>query len=148
MHAFLEFLQTDTVVALLASLFIFLFTIFLVVKRWISFNFSFLLLLFCIAVGLAISNYHAISHYTHSQPTSDAQQSAIFMDFTRLGIEELRNEITAEKDRLQYLTNQIQELTDQLNYQRQKLQTFIEENQIHKKDSSETVKSESPSSDN
>jgi UPF0716 family protein affecting phage T7 exclusion len=52
------FLQSPNVMALLLALFIFAITIFLVVRKSISFGITFLLLLFCIFAGVAISNSH------------------------------------------------------------------------------------------
>ncbi|MBA3723147.1 MAG: hypothetical protein H0W88_12205 [Parachlamydiaceae bacterium] len=130
MHTVLEFLKTDTVVALLVSVFIFIITIFLVAKRWIGFSVTVLLLVFAITAGLAISNHRILECYLNDYKKdglSDASQPAPFKKQITQAVEDVQDEVNAEKENLHHLMGQVDEIFDQLEVQKQKLQSFIAE---------------------
>lgn len=140
MPEFLDWLQTDSVLAFLLALAIFLFTILLIVKEWVNFSMAFLLLLFSLTVGLAITHQRSIRCYLEGcyerRPVSD--QQVVFADQIKLAIEDLKKELENEKENIQHIVYQVQEVFDQVDYQRQKLQAFIEKTQDHFKQDAKT----------
>lgn len=138
------YLQTDQALALLITTIIFLFTILLVVKRWIGFGITFLLLLFCLGAGLAISSRRTIQCYLencHSVSKTD-DSHLMFMDEMQQAITHMRGEVETEKETLHRLVNQVQDIFDQVDFQRQKLQHFIEDTRNHLKPNKEEAASE------
>lgn len=131
MHTFSQFLQTDHVLAFLIAILIFLTTLFLVVKRWIGFSITLLLLLFSLAAGIIINNQQVfqgyLDHYsTHHLPEADAH-SDVFQKQILQAVTDLQTEMQTEKENLLQLKKQMQDIFDSMDTQKQKLQNFIEE---------------------
>lgn len=125
-----EFLQNEVVVALLTSTIIFFITILLVAKNWISFWTTFLLLLFAIAAGFVIGHYHTFQSYleyqTQSSNLSQEANPETFKSQISQAMEHLQKEVHTEKENLHKLMVQVDEIFDQMNTQKQKLEHFIE----------------------
>jgi hypothetical protein len=130
MHSALDFFQSEHVTALIAALIIFLFTIFLVVKHWIGFWIAFLLLLFSLGAGVIINNPHIFQcDFTSHEPNplKEDEPQKTFQNQMLQAMEDLRLEVHSEKENLRLLMQQLQEIFDSLDAQKQKLQTFIDE---------------------
>lgn len=135
MDTFLEFLQTDKVIALISAVFIFFVTILLVSKRWINFPVTLLLLLFAIASGLVISNYHALQSYFHDYNQNgfkkEQEDQESFKTQLLQAVEDVKTEVSSEKENLRLLKGQVEEIFDLMDVQKQKLKSFIEETREH-----------------
>lgn len=129
MPPILNFLQSEHVLALLIALLIFLTTILLVVKRWIGFSVTLLLLFFSLAAGLVINHQHDLRH--HFAPSShlneEGNSSEDFHQHMLQAMENLKIEMATEKENLKRVITQVQEIFDSVDMQKQKLQSFIEE---------------------
>lgn len=129
MSSSLNFLQSEHVLALLVTILIFMTTIFLAVKRWIGFSITLLLLLFSLAAGLLINHQQDLQHY-FSYSSSTKGNEVTTEDFHKQmlqAMEDLKLEVTTEKENLHRIMTQVQEIFDSVDAQKQKLQTFIEE---------------------
>ncbi len=129
MPAALHFLQSEQVLALLIAILIFLTTIFLVIKRWIGFSITFLLLLFSLAAGLIINHQKTFQCYVNSQYSSSLEEGSqgMFHKQVLQAVEDLKLEVQTEKENLRQVMHQVQEIFDLMDVQKQKLQNFIEE---------------------
>lgn len=129
MSPVLNILQSEHFLALLISLFIFMTTILLVVKRWIGFPITLLLLFFALAAGLIINYHHQFQNYFTSSPHSNEENSSPedFHQHMLKAMENLKIEMTTEKENLRRVIGQVQEIFDSMDIQKQKLQNFIEE---------------------
>lgn len=128
-HA-LHFLQSEHVLALLIAVLIFLTTILLVVKRWIGFSITLLLLLFSLAAGLIINHQQDLQHYltfSSSSPEKEGNSSEDFHKHLLQAVEDLKLEVSTEKENLSRVMSQVQEIFESMDMQKQKLQNFIEE---------------------
>lgn len=131
MSSTLQFFQSAPVIALLIAILIFATTIFLAVKRWITFSLTVLLLLFSLAAGLMINHQQMLHYYLNSSPPSNAltnedTQDAFHAQMLQ-AVEDLKLEVKTEKENLRRVMNQVQEIFDSVDVQKKKLQTFIEE---------------------
>lgn len=133
MQSSLEFFKNDTVIALLISILVFLFTIFLVVKNWIGFPITLLLLIFAITAGLAITNHQIIKCYVrdYGQPVTSEGNDTLFKKQVEQALQDVKMEVKSEKENLHSLMNQVNEMIEQMDKQKRKLQQFIEENKSH-----------------
>lgn len=133
MHPLWQFPQSEPILALLIAVLIFLVTIFLVVKQWIGFSITLLLLLFSLAAGLIISNQQMLRGYAsdyHVKPLQDSNQDA-FKKHIVQAVEDLKAEVDSEKEHLRHVVTQVQDIFNQMDVQKQKLQQFIEETKDH-----------------
>ena len=129
MSSAVDFLQSNHVLALLIAILIFLTTILLVVKRWIGFSITLLLLLFSLAAGLLINNQQDFQHY-FSGISSKNQEEISAENFHKQmlqAVEDLKSEVSVEKEHLRHVMEQVQDIFDSMDMQKQKLQNFIEE---------------------
>ena len=139
--------QSDQVVALVIASFIFFVTIILVTRNRIGFSMTLLLLLFSLVVGLAVNNQSAfLSYLNHPIHKVDENQDA-FNKQIQLAIANLQSEVDLEKDNLLRVMGQMFDVLDQLEEQKQKLETFLErthshfnEEEVHPKDSENASK--------
>lgn len=131
MNQILDFLQTDHVLALVIACLIFLTTIFLVVKQWIGFSIALLFLIFSLAAGVIINNQHAFQQYFNSYSSASSKGDAGAQDAFRKqmlqAVEDLKQEMSVEKENLKRVMDQVHEIVDSIDVQKQKLQHFIEE---------------------
>jgi hypothetical protein len=125
----LNFLQSEHLLALLIAILIFLTTIFLVAKRWIGFSITLLLLLFSLAAGLLINYQQELLHYLRlsSSPIEDGMTTEDFHKQMLKAVEDLKLEVSTEKENLRLIMTQVQEIINSMDMQKQKLQNFIEE---------------------
>ncbi len=129
MHPLWQFLQSEPILALLIAVLIFLVTIFLVVKQWIGFSITLLLLLFSLAAGLLVSNQQMLRGYASDyrlKHLQDNSQDAFKKQIVQ-AVEDLKAEVDSEKENLRHVVTQVQDIFDQMDTQKQELQQFIEE---------------------
>ena len=130
MQSLLKFIETDTFFAFLFALFFFCITLFLFVKNRIGFSLTTLFLLFIVLASLGISHYNVFKSYvkdfTSNYSVEEEPQSAFKKQITQ-ALEDVKIEVSTEKENLQLLMNRVEELFDQMNVQKVKLQQFIEE---------------------
>ena len=125
--------MSDTVHAFLLALVIFFATIFLFVRQWIGFSMVILLLFFAIAAGAIASHYHIIQGYIEDYRQNrleESSQSAFKKQITQ-ALEDVKIEVTAEKENLHQLMQKLDQLYDQMNIQKVKLQQFIDKTKEH-----------------
>jgi len=128
MDQILIFFQTDTVIAFLTALFIFFVTIFLVIKRWIGFSLTLLLLLFAITAGVVIRHHRLLESYLLVYKNNEFEnQESLFQKQFVQAVSDIKGELSTENDNFQKLVNQVEDMFDQMDAQTQKLQTFIDE---------------------
>lgn len=123
-------LHSEHILALFIAILIFLTTILLVVKRWIGFSITLLLLIFSLAAGLIINNQQDFQHYLTSSSSSSIHNEKTTEDFHKQilqAMEDLKIEVAAEKDNLRRLVDEVQDVFQSMDIQKQKLQNFIEE---------------------
>jgi len=125
-----DFLLSEHVLAFLIAFLIFLITVFLAAKQWIGFSLALLFLIFSLAAGLIINNQHSLQQYLTayaetSAPGNESQDA--FRKQILQAVEDLKLEMNTEKQNLQRVMNQVQEIVDSIDVQKQKLQHFIEE---------------------
>jgi hypothetical protein len=130
MSSALDTLHSTHVLALLIAILVFLTTILLVVKRWIGFSITLLLLIFSLAAGLIINNQQDFQHYLSSSSSSPSHDEKATDDFHKQmlqAMEDLKSEVAAEKENLRRLMDEVQDIFNSMDIQKQKLQNFIEE---------------------
>ncbi len=129
MNTFVEFLKSEQVIALITAVLIFFVTILLVVKGWIRFGITFLLLVFSLGAGLAISSHGAIRSYLqdYNRTTALENQTLAFNKQLLQAVEDLKIEIGLQKETLRLIAHQVQDVFDQVDLQKQKLQIFLNE---------------------
>ncbi len=129
MSSVLNFFQSEHVLALLIAILIFLTTLFLVVKRWIGFSITLLLLLFSLVAGLLINHHQDFQHYLSfsSSPVKEEVTTADFHKQMQQAMEGLKLEVATEKENLRRVMTQVQEIFNSMDMQKQKLQNFIDE---------------------
>ncbi len=131
MHVFLDFIKINQTIVFVIITAICLFIILSVVKRRASFSLVFLFLLFSINAGIAIDHYESIQCYfkdnCHQQYEDKEDPNTLFDNQIWQAIEDLKAEVAVEKESLHHIFHQIQIIVDQLNNQRQKVESFIED---------------------
>ena len=134
MHHISHILYSEHVLALVVAVLIFLTTILLVVKRWIGFSITLLLLVFALAAGLLINNQQDFQHYLIPSSNSANRGSASSEDFHKQmlqAVEDLKTEVAAEKENLRRVMDQVQDIFNSMDVQKHKLQNFIGEVRQH-----------------
>lgn len=110
-------IMSTSVVALGVSVVIFLITLILVVKRLIGFFVTLLLLFFAIAAGYAILNHDIVREYliqaTH-KPEPTEKETTIHQAQRKVleSLEELREELNEQKEKLQHFLQDQFDSTD------------------------------------
>lgn len=110
-------IMSTSVVALGVSVVIFLITLILVVKRLIGFFVTLLLLFFAIAAGYAILNHDIVRDYliqaTH-KPEPAEKESTIHQAQRKVleALEEIREELNEQKEKLQHFLQEQFDSTD------------------------------------
>lgn len=126
-----QFFSSNQVMALLASTGIFILTLFFVAKRWIGFSIAFILLLFALIAGVLINNPQFFSEFSQKSVHANEEQQNNFKKQVLEAIDNVKYEVNVEKENFQHLKNQMQDLLNQLDTQKQKLDRFIEETRHH-----------------
>lgn len=123
-HALWKLLQNENALAFLAAATVFFVTVFLVAKKWINFSFATLLLLFAIVTGLVIRYQDVfIPHPASKQADPSPAVPTQFLQ----AFEDLKIEVDTDKDHLNHIMDQVQDIFSEVNAQKLKLQHFIEE---------------------
>jgi len=132
MSSFLSFFQSEHLYAFLTALIIFLITLLLAAKRWIGFLTALVLLIISLGAGFFVINRQDIRHYfSSSQANDEANAPEDFHKHFLKAMENLKTEMSTEKDNLQRVINEVQGIFDSVDLQKQKVQTFIEEFRDH-----------------
>lgn len=129
--ALVQFFSSQHVIALLSAVSIFLVTIFLVAKRWIGFSITFILLLFSLTAGILINNPEFFTEYANPNQATNLDQQVEFKKQILQAIDDVKQEVHKEKENLQHLKDQVQDIINQMDTQKQKLEGFIEETRNH-----------------
>lgn len=125
-----QFFSSNQVIALTSAASIFILTIFLVAKRWIGFSITFILLLFALIAGILINNPQFLNEYSATSNINLERQEA-FKKQILDAIDEMKLEVSTEKENFLHLKDQMQDIFKQLDAQKQKLENFIEETREH-----------------
>jgi hypothetical protein len=132
MFSFLDFFESAHFLALAVAIIIFLITVFLVVKRWIGFYTALLFLLLALIAGLIINYQSDLRRYVSSSGASSSLTNsqaaeASFAKQMKQAMEDLKTEVETEKKNLLRVIDEVQEIFDSVDAQKQKLDDFIEE---------------------
>lgn len=106
MEDFLQFLSSNTVLALIVSIIIFAVTLVLVVKRLIGFFITLLLLFFTIVSGYAILNHDIVrtfllKYYIGSEEKEKSKETSNYQQKLLEAYDNLKKEIDEQKQKLQ-----------------------------------------------
>lgn len=126
-----QFFSSNQVIALLSAASILIVTIFLVAKKWIGFSITFILLLFALIAGILINNPQFFSDYANQNTGDILANQESFKKQMLQAFDDVKHEVNAEKENLQHLKNQVNDIINQLDTQKQKLENFIEETRNH-----------------
>ncbi len=124
-----QFMQSYQAIALGVAIIIFLITVFLSARRLIGLVFTIILLIIATATSLFISYQHPVTE--HENPATSAPKATEEgTDFKAQILQAINNvnvELNQEKESLKKVSDGVQTLITQMDTQKQKLQTFIEE---------------------
>ncbi len=136
MQHLIEFFQSDSVLALAVSATIFLITVILVAKRFIGFMITLLLLAFSIAAGYAILNHNMVHEYLQErwdQPTTFREKTEERISPETLkeqmmqAFKEIKKQLKQEKESLNTVMEDLQDLFQDVGEQRERLQSLIQQ---------------------
>jgi|GEM_PF-4169232 len=122
-----QFFSSNQVIALISTVSIFLITIVLVAKRWIGFSVAFILLLFSLIVGILINNPQFLTDYNKLDSSLNLEQQNQFKKLILQALDDVKLEVKTEQSNLNQLKDQVQDILHEVDIQKQKLETFIEE---------------------
>ena len=142
MTTIIEFLKSDVFYAFSVTIGFFLFTLYLASKKLISFFVSFFLLCFGLLLGIVISNQQLFQLYVNEYQQNHLiveQEDSHFKKQITQAAQNIKKEVSTEKENLQQIVDQFDEIFDQMDKQKQKLQEFIEEtkNRFNTEDNTE-----------
>ena len=124
----IDFFSSNPVMALFATLAIFLITIILVAKRWVGFSVAFILLLLSLIVGILVNNPQFFSNYDEFRNSEfNSEQENEFKKTILQALDDVKLEVKTEKQTLDSLKNEINDMRSTLNAEKQKLENYIEE---------------------
>lgn len=135
MSALIEFFKSEQFVAFFVATMIFAVTIFLVAKQWIGFSIALLFLLFALIAGFVINHHEEIKHNFFRMPI--AKENSInhdqveFRTQMKLAVDDLQKELSVERENIQQMMSQVQEIFEILEAEKNKLENFIEETREH-----------------
>lgn len=124
------FMQSDHLLGFLITLFIFIITILFAIKKKITFKTIILLLFFSIVAGKAVNEELHLRGFFKQRVQPEQVDTSLKEDFHNQmlhAIENVKQEVLVEKENLQKVMNQVQDIFDSVDKQKQKLQNFIEE---------------------
>lgn len=123
------FLQSYQCIALGVAIVIFLITVFLSARRMIGWVFTIILLIITVVTSLVISHQHPVPSQTKSLETSlqPIEEGTDFKEHILQAINHIHIELNQEKESLKKVSEGMQVLILQMDAQKQKLQSFIEE---------------------
>jgi hypothetical protein len=123
----------DHVLGFTVALAIFLLTIFLAARRWIGFWTTCILFLFSLAAGMIADRTHSFKSYFEKEAQSESFSlpQKDFQNQLLHAVENLKLEVSNEKENLNKVIDQVQVIFDSLEEQKKKLQNFIEETRDH-----------------
>lgn len=105
MNEIIDFLSSNTTLAYLTALIIFIITIFLLVRRLIGFMVSLLLLAFALISGLAIANHdlfrEILSSFKYDPEKNKEDKYTHFKNKLSNAYEELKEELTEQKQKIE-----------------------------------------------
>ena len=113
--------------AFVISCAIFIITLLLAVKRWINFPIAGILIFLSLAIGFYL-NFHNQWHLLYeSDSHKNVEKTDHFQNEVLSAIEDLKKEVTIEKENINRITKEISEVFISMEAQTQKIQTFIDE---------------------
>jgi hypothetical protein len=123
----------DHVLGFTVALVIFLLTLFLAARRWIGFWTTLVLLVFSLVAGMLADRTHSFRSYFEGaakvEDVSLARED--FQSQVLHAVENLKLEVSNEKQNLNKVMGQVQVIFDSLEEQKKKLQSFIVETREH-----------------
>lgn len=124
-----SFMQSYQAIALGVAIVIFLITVVLSARRVIGLIFTIILLMVAIGTSLFISHQHPPTHQVQLIETSLTadEDSADFKEQILQAINRIQIELNQEKESLMKVSDGMQTLMLQMDSQKQKLQSFIDE---------------------
>lgn len=112
----IENLLLNNVTAIIIVAVIFATALLLAIKKWASPGMIFVLLLFCLLVGITIANQDLIRYHLSNEPGKNSPeislQMAQFREETLRHYENLKAELEIQKRKQQMLEREIQEIKD------------------------------------
>lgn len=110
----IENLLLNNVTAVIIMAFIFATALLLAVKRWVSPGMIFVLLLFCLLVGITIANQDLIRYHLSNEPGRNSPEISLhisqFREEMLKNYENLRADLEIQKRKSQMLEQDIKEL--------------------------------------
>jgi disulfide bond formation protein DsbB len=124
-----SFLQSYQSIALGVAVVIFLITVFLSARRIIGLIFTIILLTIAVITSLIISRQHPLPSQIHSVEASlmPMEEGTDFKEHILQAINHIHIELNQEKESLKKVSDGIQVLILQMETQKQKLHSFIDE---------------------
>lgn len=105
MNEIIDFLTSNTTLAYVTAIFIFIVTIILLIRRLIGFMVTLLLLAFAIISGLAIANHdlfrEVLSSFKYDPEKNREDKFTHFKDKLSHAYEELKEELTEQKRKIE-----------------------------------------------
>jgi hypothetical protein len=129
MQAFIDFFMTSTFLGFITALLIFSSILFCVPGQRTVLSMVLTLLVFSVATG-AVFNHHQIlqcylGDYKVNDPANRLNKESLFKKQITQALEDIQIEVVTEKENLLQLMEQVEEIVDQVDAQRQKLHQFI-----------------------
>lgn len=110
----IENLLLNNVTAIIIMAFIFATALLLAIKRWVSPAMTFVLLLFCLLVGITIANQDLIRYHLSNEPGRNSPEIGLhlsqFREETLKNYENLKAELEIQKRKQQMVEQEIKEL--------------------------------------
>lgn len=129
MPAILALIQINQTSTLLAAIALFLIAIFMASKRWIGAKTTIILLLFSIIIGLFTGSLQPClspaSQISYSLQREDKAEKEFRIQLLK-AVEEVKKEISSERESLDNLRTQVQDISNTLENQKQKLRGLVE----------------------
>lgn len=124
-----SFMQSYQAIALGVAIVIFLITVFLSARRVIGLIFTIILLIIAMTTSLIISRQHPVTHQVPltETPLITHPEGTDFKEQILQAINHINTELNQEKESLKKVSDGMQTLILQMDAQKQKLQSFIEE---------------------
>lgn len=136
----INFFSSNSVIALLSAVTIFLITIVLVAKHWIGFPLAFILLLLSIIVGILINNPNFFTNYAELNSNSHlVDQQNEFKKSILEALDDVKLEIKNEHENVNQLKKQLENAIEHADKQEQKLEQFIKNSHQHQHQASKDI---------
>lgn len=129
--SFFHFFSPGPFSALLATIALLVITIFLVAKRWIGLSSALILLLISLATGILINNPKVLDDYSQTSFAAEIEHQENFNKQILQAIDGVKEEVSIEKENINQLRNQIEDILLKIDQEKQKVENFIDETRKH-----------------